>query len=148
MSARRNRSSTKLAFFTSHLALSDPRLNSAAIRCPVSYDFIDPKYWFDRAEEVRIRSDLMRDPGNRETMLRIAADYERLGERAVVEGKRLREDGQIEWREPPLELETAPELPAAQIDGFNVLDCPQDMGGQLASFSPINPVQGQVKAVA
>ena len=114
----------------------------------MSYDFIDPKYWFDRAEEVRIRSDLMRDPGNRETMLRIAADYERLGERAVVEGKRLREDGQIEWREPPLELETAPELPAAQIDGFNVLDCPQDMGGQLAPFSPINPVQGQVKAVA
>jgi hypothetical protein len=54
----------------------------------VSYDFIDPKYWFDRAEEVRIRSDLMRDPGNRETMLRIAADYERLGQRAVNQAKR------------------------------------------------------------
>ena len=57
----------------------------------MSYDFIDPKYWFDRAEEVRIRSDLMRDPGNRETMLRIAADYERLGQRAVIQAKRSRE---------------------------------------------------------
>jgi hypothetical protein len=35
-------------------------------------------------------------------MLRIAADYERLGERAVVEGKRLHEDGQIERREPEI----------------------------------------------
>jgi hypothetical protein len=31
--------------------------------------------------------------------LRIAADYERLGERAVIEAKRLREGGQIERRE-------------------------------------------------
>src|SRR3974390_2179170 len=88
MSARRNRSSTKLAFFTSHLALTVPRLNSAAIRCPVSYDFIDPKYWFNRAANVRTGADLMRAPGNRETMLRIAADYERLGQRAVNQAKR------------------------------------------------------------
>ena len=57
----------------------------------MSYDFNNHEYWFDRAEEVRARSDLMQDPGNREIMLRIAADYEKLGERA----KRLRE-GQSE----------------------------------------------------
>ena len=50
--------------------------------------FIDPNYWFDRAEEVRIRSDLMRDPVNREIMLRIATDYERLGQRAVIQATR------------------------------------------------------------
>ena len=54
----------------------------------MSYDFIDANHWFDRAEEVRIRSDMMRDPGNREIMLRIAADYERLGQRAVIQAKR------------------------------------------------------------
>jgi hypothetical protein len=49
----------------------------------VSYEFNNPKYWFDRAEELRTRVDLMRDPGNREIILRIADDYERLGRRAV-----------------------------------------------------------------
>ena len=44
----------------------------------------------------------------------------------------------------------APErvLPEALIDGFNVLDCPQDTSGQPAAFPPINPAEGQVKAVA
>ena len=51
------------------------------------YDFNNAEYWFNQAEEVRARSDLMRDPANKEIMLRIAADYEKLGERA----KRLRE---------------------------------------------------------
>jgi len=46
------------------------------------YDFSDPKYWFDRAEEMRLRAAVMKDVTNREIMLRIAADYERLGERA------------------------------------------------------------------
>ena len=65
------------------------------------YDFADPMYWFDRAEEVRARSDMMCEPGNREVLLRIAADYERLGERAV-KAKRLREGGQIEQCEPEI----------------------------------------------
>ena len=49
----------------------------------MSYDFNNPEYWFDRAEELRTRVDLMRDRGNREIMLRIADDYERLGRRAA-----------------------------------------------------------------
>jgi hypothetical protein len=48
----------------------------------MSYDFNNPRYWFDRAEEMRVRADVMTDPTNREIMLRIAADYERLGQRA------------------------------------------------------------------
>ena len=70
------------SLFTSHLALTVPPLNSrrqSATRVSVSYEFNDPQCWFDRAEEMRPRSDLMRDPGNREIMLRIAADYERAG---------------------------------------------------------------------
>ena len=46
------------------------------------YDFSDPEYWFDRAEEMRTRAGVMKDITNREIMLRIAADYERLGQRA------------------------------------------------------------------
>jgi len=46
------------------------------------YDFNDPKYWFDRAEEMRARADLMQDPGNKEIMLGIADDYERVAQRA------------------------------------------------------------------
>ena len=49
----------------------------------MSYEFNNPEYWFDRAEELRTRVDLMRDPGNREVMLRIADEYERLGRRAI-----------------------------------------------------------------
>ena len=52
------------------------------------YDFNNAEYWFNQAEEVRARSDLMRDPANKEIMLRIAADYERLGQRAVIQAKR------------------------------------------------------------
>ena len=47
------------------------------------YDFNNTEYWFDRAKELRTRVDLMRDPGNREVMLRIADAYERLGRRAI-----------------------------------------------------------------
>jgi len=46
------------------------------------YDFNDPKYWFDRAEEMRTRAGQMRDLTNREIMLLIADDYDRLGNRA------------------------------------------------------------------
>ena len=49
----------------------------------MDYDFNDPKYWFDCANEMRTRTDLMRDPGNRQVISRIVHDYERLGYRAV-----------------------------------------------------------------
>jgi hypothetical protein len=52
------------------------------------YDFNDPNYWFDRAEEMRTRNDLMRDDGNREVILRIVHDYERLGSCALGVRKR------------------------------------------------------------
>jgi len=48
----------------------------------MKYDFNDPKYWLDCAQEMRNRAGLMKDYGNREIMLRIADDYERLGYRA------------------------------------------------------------------
>ena len=52
------------------------------------YDFNNPRYWFDRAEEMRVRADAMEDTANREIMLRIADDYERLGQRAFQQPKK------------------------------------------------------------
>ena len=52
------------------------------------YDFNDPNYWFDRAEEMRTQNDLMGDPGNRQVVSRIIHDYESLGSRAVQFTKR------------------------------------------------------------
>ena len=43
---------------------------------------LDAKYWRDRAEEVRIHAGEMRDPVARETMLRIAEEYEKFAQRA------------------------------------------------------------------
>ena len=54
----------------------------------MSYEFNDTSYWFDRAKEIRTRADLMKDSGNRQIMLRIAIDYERLGERAIERSQR------------------------------------------------------------
>jgi hypothetical protein len=42
----------------------------------------DPKYWFDRAEEVRTSANSMKSPANRARMLRVAEDFEILGRRA------------------------------------------------------------------
>ncbi|HEY7662730.1 MAG TPA: hypothetical protein VH934_06380 [Xanthobacteraceae bacterium] len=42
----------------------------------------DPKHWRDRAEETRALADQMSDETSRQMMLRIAADYEHLAERA------------------------------------------------------------------
>ena len=50
----------------------------------------DPEHWRSRAEEVRTLLDMMRDEPSRETMLRIALDYERLAERAEQRMRDLR----------------------------------------------------------
>jgi hypothetical protein len=41
-----------------------------------------PQYWRARAEEARARADAMTDQQNRETLLRIAQDYDLLARRA------------------------------------------------------------------
>src|SRR5205823_10164734 len=38
----------------------------------------DPKHWRERAKKSRAVAELLSDPGAKETMLRIAEDYERL----------------------------------------------------------------------
>jgi hypothetical protein len=43
----------------------------------------DPEHWHQRAKEARTLADLMNDEDSRQAMLRIAADYERLAERAA-----------------------------------------------------------------
>jgi hypothetical protein len=51
----------------------------------VATSFInDPEHWRQRAEEARALADQMNDEASRQTMLRIAADYDRLAERAAL----------------------------------------------------------------
>jgi hypothetical protein len=44
----------------------------------------DPEHWRNRAEEARTLADQMSDETSKQTMLRIAADYDRLAERATL----------------------------------------------------------------
>jgi hypothetical protein len=44
---------------------------------PPATQFDDPEYWRRRAEQVRTLADDMSDEASKETMLRIARDYER-----------------------------------------------------------------------
>ena len=46
-------------------------------------DRLTPEYWRARAEEARARADAMTDQRNRETMLKIADDYDLLARRAA-----------------------------------------------------------------
>jgi hypothetical protein len=52
----------------------------------------DPEHWRQRAEEARAIADQMNDPQAKEAMLKIAEDYERLGERAE---RRAKGSGQV-----------------------------------------------------
>jgi hypothetical protein len=42
----------------------------------------DPKHWHDRAEEIRKLAEEMTDEHSKQTMLRIAQDYDKLARRA------------------------------------------------------------------
>ena len=42
----------------------------------------DPAHWRSRAEEMRALAESAKDDAAKETMLRVAKDYERLAERA------------------------------------------------------------------
>ena len=67
----------------------------------MSYDFENRNYWSDRAEEMRTRADMMRDRGNREIMLRIAEDYQRLAYRAHQVPNRGQPNPTSRLAEPP-----------------------------------------------
>jgi hypothetical protein len=44
----------------------------------------DPKHWYDRAAEMRVLSESMNDKESKLTMLRLADDYDKLGDRAAI----------------------------------------------------------------
>ncbi len=47
----------------------------------------DADYWRERAEEVRASAEQMHDPVARETLFKIADDYEKLAQRAEQRGR-------------------------------------------------------------
>jgi hypothetical protein len=44
----------------------------------------DAKHWRDRAEEARRHAEVFTDPQAKESMLRIAEEYEKLAQRAAM----------------------------------------------------------------
>jgi len=52
----------------------------------------DPEHWRKRAEEARTLANQMNDETAKQTMLSIAADYDRLAERAEARAKGAQSD--------------------------------------------------------
>jgi hypothetical protein len=48
----------------------------------------DPEHWRNRAEEARSVAEQLPDAESKRTMLRIASDYERLAEHAMLRASR------------------------------------------------------------
>jgi hypothetical protein len=59
-----------------------PAEDSRSFPMPQASNINDPAHWRDRAEEMRALAEDIKDTHARETMLRIAKDYDRLAERA------------------------------------------------------------------
>ena len=55
--------------------------------------FNDPEHWRNRAERARSLADQMNDEAFKQMMLRTAADYERLAERAALRAQRAHAGG-------------------------------------------------------
>jgi hypothetical protein len=47
----------------------------------------DPKHWYDRAAEMRVLADDMKNDETQAMMLRLADDYDKLGDRAADRAK-------------------------------------------------------------
>jgi hypothetical protein len=56
----------------------------------------DPKHWRDRAEEARLLAEDINDPHSKETMRRIAKEYDRLADRAQERAKLITKLAQTE----------------------------------------------------
>jgi hypothetical protein len=54
----------------------------------------DPEHWKQRAEEARALADQLNDEASKQAMLRIAADYDRLAERAAYAHRAHRHNAQ------------------------------------------------------
>jgi hypothetical protein len=50
---------------------------------PMVTDRAEPEFWYFRAEEVRVKAELYLFPHPRALMLRIAEQYDRLGDQAA-----------------------------------------------------------------
>jgi hypothetical protein len=53
----------------------------------------DPKHWHDRAAEMRVLSDEMKEAEARRMMLKLADDYDKLGDRAAERNSRQQSAG-------------------------------------------------------
>jgi hypothetical protein len=51
---------------------------------PIAQHLNDPQHWRQRAEEARVQAEQMNNEQTRQTMLRIADDYDKLAVRAAI----------------------------------------------------------------